>query len=151
MTKIITYIKSKGKKQYISYFLQYQILKARERINDDEQCYHVNQFILESAGSYCNFHISFMYHVLCFPVCNFFLYFPYFPFFFTDVKVGAVPSSDSSLFQKGMTISQLNVQVSTAANEERYTLSNILYIAFHNCYSFLSRFFEVGVLKGQTN
>ena len=37
MTKIITLIKSKGKKRHISCFLQYLILKAQEHINNDAQ------------------------------------------------------------------------------------------------------------------
>ena len=35
MTKIIKYIKPKGRKQYTSFFLQCQILKVQERINGD--------------------------------------------------------------------------------------------------------------------
>ena len=37
--------------------------------------------------------------------------------------MGAVPSSDSSLFGKSSTIGQLKVQVAAAKNEEQHTLS----------------------------
>ena len=68
MTKVITFVKSEGRKQYICSFLQYQILKAQKRINHDEYCYHVKQFILESEKLYCNFHILFICYVLYFPL-----------------------------------------------------------------------------------
>ena len=45
-------------------FLRYEILKAQERINVDELWYHVHQFILPSADSYCSFRILFIYHAL---------------------------------------------------------------------------------------
>ena len=35
---------------------------------------------------------------------------------------------------------QLNVQAVTAENQEQYTLSNIMYIAFQNSYYFLRSF-----------
>ena len=37
--------------------------------------------------------------------------------------MGAVPSSDSSLFRKSSTIGQLKVQVAASKNEEQHTLS----------------------------
>ena len=126
-------------------FQQYQILKAQERINDDQYCYHVNQFILEPANSYCNFHILFVYYVLYFPLCTSHSTFRIpFLFHWSHLTVGAVPSSVSFLFRKSSTIGQLNVQFATAENEEQYTLSNILYITFQNCYSFLWSFLWSG-------
>ena len=50
MTKIIKFIKSRGRKQYTSYFLQYQILKAQKRINHGENWYQVKQSILASVN-----------------------------------------------------------------------------------------------------
>ena len=50
--------------EYIWLFLQHQISKAQKWINHDEYCYHVKQFILSSANSYCNFHILFICYVL---------------------------------------------------------------------------------------
>ena len=61
-------MKPKGRKEYVYCFLQYQILKAQKRINQDEYCYHVKQFILVSANSYCHFYILFRYYVLYFPL-----------------------------------------------------------------------------------
>ena len=62
--------------------LQHQILRLKKSINHDEYCYHVKQFILTSANSYCNFHILFMYYVLYFPLsnsyCNFHILFIYY-------------------------------------------------------------------------
>ena len=62
--------------------LQHQILRSKKSINHDEYCYHVKQFILTSANSYCNFHILFMYYVLYFPLsnsyCNFHILFIYY-------------------------------------------------------------------------
>ena len=81
MTKIITFIKSRGRKQYTSYFLQYQILKAQKRINHGENWYQVKQSILASVNRYCNFHILFIYYVLYFALGTFTLYFPCFPSF----------------------------------------------------------------------
>ena len=81
MTKMITFIKPKGRKQYMWCFLQYQILRGQNVINYDEYCCHVKQVILASANSYCNFHIFFIYCVLYFPVWTSKLYFPYFLLF----------------------------------------------------------------------
>ena len=36
MTKIIMFIKPKRREQYVRCFLQYQVVKAQKRINDDE-------------------------------------------------------------------------------------------------------------------
>ena len=136
MTKIITFIKPKGMKQYICCFLQHQILKVLKRINHVEYCYHVKQFILVSANSYCNFHALFIYSVLYFPLWTSTLYFPCFSSFFIDCNAGAVhSSSDLSLFRKRSIMGQLNVKVATTENEERHTLSKILYIAFQNAFS----------------
>ena len=46
------------------------------------------------------------------------------------------PNKRFILFRKRLTIGQLNVQVATAEIEEQYNLSNIIYIAFQNCYYF---------------
>ena len=78
-----------------------------------------------------------------FSTVYFLIVFPMFRFLFylSHLKEGAVHSSDSSLFRKLSIISQLKKQAATAENEERYTLSNIIYIAFQNSYSFLWTFF----------
>ena len=68
MTRTVTFIKPKGRKKYICCFLQYQILKVQKHINHDKYWYHVKQFTLVSANSYCNFHILFLYYVLYFPL-----------------------------------------------------------------------------------
>ena len=60
-----------------------------------------------------------------------------FSFFCSYLKAGAVHSNDSSLFRKMSIIGQLQVQTATAENEKQYALSNIIYIAFQNSYSFL--------------
>ena len=121
--------------QYIYCFLQYQLLKVQKRINQDEYCYHVKQFILVSANSYCNFHVIFKYYTLDFhcelPHCIFHVSLS---FLLIALENRCCPFSDSSLFRKRSIIGQLNVQ---AESEEQYTLSNIIYIAFQNCYSFL--------------
>ena len=64
---------------------------------------------------------------------------PMFPFLFywLHFKAGTVHLSDLSLFRKILIIDQLKVQDATAENEEQYTLSNIICIAFWNFYSFL--------------
>ena len=49
-----------------------------------------------------------------------------FLFYWSHLKVGAFPTSNSSLFRKSFTIGQLNVQDAAAKNEERYILSNLL-------------------------
>ena len=80
----------------------------------------------------------FLTYLLYFPLCT-----PHYTFhvsllfYWSHLTVGTVPSSDSSLFRKSSTIGQLNVHAAAAENEEQYTLSNILYIAFQNSYSFL--------------
>ena len=53
-----------------------------------------------------------------------------FLFYWSQLKAGAVHSSDSSLFRKMLIIGQLQAHAATAENEEQYTLSNIIYIAF---------------------
>ena len=59
-------------------FLTISILKSAKTINHDEYCYHVKQFILVSANSYCNFHILFIYYVLYFhyelPHCTLYIF-----------------------------------------------------------------------------
>ena len=77
-------MKSKGRKQYISCSLQYQILKTQKGINHDEYYYHVKQFILASAISYCTFYIFLIYYVLHFPLWTSTLYFLCFHLFFID-------------------------------------------------------------------
>ena len=114
--------------------LQHQILKAQRSLNHDEYCYHIKQFIMTSANSYCNIHILFIYYVLYFPLWTSTLYFPCFPFFFywSHLKADAVHLSDSSLFRQRSIMGQLNVQAVTAENQEQYILSNIciMFIAF---------------------
>ena len=135
MTKIITFIKQKEENN--TYAVFYNITMSTNRINWNEYYYHVKQFILVSANSYCNFHIfsyTMYYNFHCeLPHCTFM-----FPFLFhwSHIKAGAVHSSDSSLFCKKSIINQLNIQAVTAENKEQYTLSNIVYIAFQNSYSF---------------
>ena len=51
MTNIATFIKPKGRKQYIYAVFTNQILKAQKHINHREYCHHVKQFILASANS----------------------------------------------------------------------------------------------------
>ena len=85
------FIKPKGRKQYICYFLQYQILKAQKLINHYEYSYHVKQFILASANSYCNFYILFIYYVLYFPLWTSTLYFPSFTFFIDQTWKQVLP------------------------------------------------------------
>ena len=104
-------------------FSQYQILKAQERINNDEQTSlfcnqqaHIVISIFLSYTIYYTFHrvlLHSSFHI------SLFCYRSY-------LKEGAIPSSDSSLFQKTSTIGHLNVQVAASKNEERYILSNIL-------------------------
>ena len=64
--------------------LQHQILKAQKSLNHDEYCYHIKQFILTSANSYCNFDTLSIYYALYFSLGTSTLYFPYFSFFFID-------------------------------------------------------------------
>ena len=60
-----------------------------------------------------------------------------FPFFYClHLKTGAFQSGISSWFRKRSTIGQLNVHAAKAENEEQYTLNNIIYIAFQNCFFF---------------
>ena len=56
------------------------------------------------------------------------------PFLFSwsHLKAGTVYSSNSSLFHKRSIIGQLNEPAATAANEEQYTLSDIIYFGFQN-------------------
>ena len=103
--------------------LQHQNLKAQKSLNHDEYCYHIKQFVLTSAKSYCNFHILFIYYVLYFPLGTSTLNFPCFSFFFIDrtwkLKADAVHLSDSSLFRKRSIIGQLNVRAATAEYQEQ--------------------------------
>ena len=84
------------------------------------------------------------FHILCIILSTVYYHTVLFglPFLFlwSHLKVDPVPSSDWSLFCKRSTIVQLNVQVAIAENEEQSTLSNILYIAFQNCYSLSLKF-----------
>ena len=57
----------------------------------------------------------------------------------SHLKAGTVHSSDLSLSHKSLIIGQSNIPAATAENEEQYTLSNIIYIAFQ----ILTLFFEV--------
>ena len=81
------------------------------------------------------------FHILCTILFTVYFYtiFSMFLFLFhwSHLKAGAIPSSDSYLFRKRSTIGQLNVQAATAKNEQQYTLSNRLCIAFQKFYSFL--------------
>ena len=74
--------KTKMKEAIHMLILQHQILKAQKSLNHDEYCYHIKQFILTSANSYCNFYVLFIYCVLCFPLGTSTLYFPYFFLFY---------------------------------------------------------------------
>ena len=159
-------MKPKGRKQYVYCFLQYQILKAPKRINQDEYCYHVKQFILVSANSYCHFRILFRYYVLYFQLWTSTLYFPCFLFCFIDqlsvfpfifywshLKAGTVHLSDSSVSRFTPLFihhsSDPPAPAATAENEEQYNLGNIIYIGFQNSYSSLSSFlWSSVVLKG---
>ena len=76
-----------------------------------------------------------------------------FPFliYWLYLKGGAVQSSDLALFREKLTVGQLNVQAAATENEEQYTLSNIIYMTFQNCYFFLWKFSLKQVsLKGQS-
>ena len=144
MTKILTFIKPKGRKRYICCFLQYQILNKQKRINHDENWYYVKQPILASANSYCNFHILFihkLYATLSIVKLHTVLSMFRFLFNWSHLKAGTVHSSDLSLSRKRSIIGQVNVTVATAENEEQYTLSNIIYTGFQNAYTFLWSFF----------
>ena len=141
--------------------LQHQILKVQKSLNHDEYCYHIKQFILTSANSYCNFHVLFTYYILYFPLansyCNFHILFIYYVLHFplgtstlnfhvsvflywSHLKADAVHLSDSFLFRTRSIIGQLNGQAAAAENQEQYTSSNIMHIAFQNWCSFLRRF-----------
>ena len=125
MTKIITFIIPKGRKQYIRCFLQYQILK---RMNHDEyNAIPWTSLFWQHMVITIFFHI---HYVLGFPICTFTLYFPCFPFFFywSHLKTAVVHSSESSLFHKLL----IKVQAATAENEEQCTLSNKIYFIFQN-------------------
>ena len=103
--------------------LQHQILKAQKSLNHDEYCYHIKQFIMTSANSYCNIHYPYTFHMLCiyFPLGSSTLFLPCLSFFFIDqshLKADAIHLSDSSLFHKRWIMGQLNVQAVTAENEE---------------------------------
>ena len=112
--------KTKMKETMHTLILQHQILRAQKSLNHDEYCYHIKQFILTSANSYCNFHILFTYYVLYFPLansyCNFHILFIYYALHFplgtstlnfhvsvflywSHLKADAVHLSDSSLFR----------------------------------------------------
>ena len=68
-----------------------------------------------------------------------------FPFLFVGCSwkqvlfIQAIPPCSTS--------DQLNLQDTAAENEEQYTLSNIIYIHFQNCYFFYEIFFDAGVPK----
>lgn len=79
-----TEIKNNIIKNTYAAFLWYDILKEKEHINLEEQCYLVHQFILASTNSHCKFQILFMYHTLYIPTCIFVLYFSCFPFLLID-------------------------------------------------------------------
>ena len=52
-------------------------------------------------------------------------------FYWSHLKAGAAPSSSNSpLFRKRLIMGQLNVQAATSETKERYTFSNVIYIAF---------------------
>ena len=139
MTKIITFLKPKGRKQYICCFLQYQILKAKKHINHDEYCCHVKQFILASAthiviSIFFSYTMYYTFHCEL-PYCTFHVSLS---FLFIALESRYCPFKQSSLFRKRSIIGQLNVSAATAENEEQYTFSNIIYIEFQNSYSFFS-------------
>ena len=85
----------------------------------------------------CNFYNLVIYHVLYFPPCTSTLQFPCFPFFYNGRTWKQVLLLLCFvLFRKRSNIAQLIVQAATAGNEEQFTLSNIIYITFQNCYFF---------------
>ena len=139
MAKIITFLKPKGRKQYICCFLQYQILKAKKHVNHDDYCYHVKQFILASAthiviSIFFSYTMYYTFHCEL-PHCTFHVSLF---FYLSHLNAGTVHSSNSSLFRKRSIIGQLNVSAATTENEEQYTFSNIIYIEFQSSYSFFS-------------
>ena len=132
--------KTKGSKHYVCCFLQYQ---------DEYKSYKLERVLLSRKTVYSGiskFILQFpnFFHILCtiFSIVNFNTVLSMFPFLFhwLHIKVGAVHSSDWSLFRKRSIIDLLNIQAATAENEEQYTLSNIVYIAFQNSHSFLWNF-----------
>ena len=143
MTKTVTLIKPKGRKQCICCFLQYQILTVQKHINHDEYWYHVKQFTLVSANSYRNFHILFLYYVLYFPSWTSTLYFSCFPFFFIDCTWKQVYCPFKQFILVSWKIHHQSVKHSWKWKaKEQNTFSNIIYIAFQNSYSF----FEVSLI-----
>ena len=90
-----------------------------------------------------------MYHVLYFSLCTFTLYFPSFVFFVIDRsrKQTLLITRFNLLFiEQRPSVTQSNVNAATAENEEQYTLSNIIYIKFQNCF-FFKVCFEGGASK----
>ena len=67
--------KKENAKIHMLFFLRFEILKVKECLNTDDQCYPVNQFTLPPLNSHFNFHILFMYYALCFQACILTLYF----------------------------------------------------------------------------
>ena len=121
--------------------LQHQILKAQKCLNHDEYCYHIKQFILTSANSYCDFHILFIYYVLYLPLETSTLYFPcFFLFYWSHLKADTVHLSDLSLFCKRSIIGQLTYKLQQLKIKSNAPFINIMYIAFQNSYSFLRSF-----------
>ena len=80
-----------------------------------------------SANRYCNFHVIFM----C-TFCKFQL-----SFYQSHLKTNSVNQRFFSVFCNRLTIQQVNVQTAMAENKEQDTFSNIIYIQFSNCDSFL--------------
>ena len=91
------------------------------------------QFLLAPANLYCNFHILFkyiLYTMLYSVYIHTVLSMLPFLFYSSRLKAGVVHSRDLFLLFKMLIIGQLQVQAATAENEEHYTLSNIVRIAF---------------------
>ena len=122
--------------------LQHQILKAQKSLNHDEYCYHIKQFILTSANSYCNFHILSIYYVLYFPLGTSTLYFPCFSFFFIDHTWKQMLSISvvNPCFVKGRSFVSWTHKLQQLKIKSNTPCINIMYTAFQNSYSFLKSF-----------
>ena len=139
-TRLMTEINNlNDKAEDICYLLRYKMSKLQKPVNVDEWYHPVNQFILASANLYCISHIIFMYHALCFSLCTFTLYFSCFTFLVVDrtqKQTLLIKRFNFAPIKDRPSVCQSNLKVVTAENEKQYTLSNIIYIKFHNCWVF---------------
>ena len=91
---------------------------------------------------------TFMYHVLYFTLCTLTLRFQFFALFVTDHTRKQNLLINFVFIEDLPSVSQSNVQTVAAKNEEQYTLSNIIYIQFQNCWFFsFGVYFEEGASK----